>query len=94
MKGLNNEQLPEYVQLMRDIVGYLQTPTFINFYKKYDKKLTKNMAKRCIVEPFCDKIMKNTNGAGGGVASFEITRFKDQTHVFETMNKTFIQLNE
>jgi len=58
MKGLNNDQLPDYVALMQGIVEYLHSPHYINMFKKYDKKLTKNMIKRCVVEQFCDKFLK------------------------------------
>jgi hypothetical protein len=58
MKGLNNDILPEYVRLQRQIVAYLHTPSYINYYKCHDKKLTKNTVKRCFIEPFCDKLMK------------------------------------
>ena len=59
MKGLNNELLPEYVSLMSMTVEFLHTPTYINYYKNYDRKLTKNMVKRCVVEPFSNKFMKH-----------------------------------
>ena len=58
MKSLNNEALPEYVRLQRQIVAYLHSPAYVNYYKGSDKKLTKNMVKRCILEPFCEKYMK------------------------------------
>ena len=58
MKGLNNDLLPEFVKLQAQIVAFLNTPTYNNYFKKNDKKLTKNTIKRCIVEPFCEKFMK------------------------------------
>ena len=58
MKGLNNDALPEYVRLQRQIVAYLHTPQYVNYYKSQDKKLTKNTVKRCVLEPFCEKFMK------------------------------------
>ena len=58
MKGLNNDLLPEYVNLQRQVVAYLITPSFVNYYKVHDKKLTKNTIKRCVVDPFCEKMMK------------------------------------
>lgn len=59
MKGLNNELLPEYVALMRKLVEFLTTAAYHNYFKKYDKKLTKNIVKRCVIEPFSDKFMKS-----------------------------------
>jgi deoxyhypusine synthase len=58
MKGLNNDQLPEYVNLQHQIVKYLSTPSYNNYFKVHDKKLTKNTIKRCVVDPFCEKFMK------------------------------------
>lgn len=33
MKGLNNDSLPEYVRLQRQIIAYLHTPQYVNYYK-------------------------------------------------------------
>ena len=89
MKGLNNEHLPDYVKLMKQIVEFMHSPLYINMFKNKDKKLTKNMIKRCVVEPFCDKIMKNNESNG-----FEISRFNSQTHIFKNLNEIFIQLDK
>ena len=58
MKGLNNDNLPEYVRLQRQIIAYLKTPQYVNYYKSQDKKLTKNTVKRCVLEPFIEKFLK------------------------------------
>lgn len=50
--------LDMYLPLMIDIIEYIQSPSYNNFFKEFDKKLTKNILKRCIVEPFADRIMK------------------------------------
>lgn len=99
MKGLNNDLLPEFVKLQRQIVAYLHTPAYINYYKCHDKKLTKNTVKRCVIEPFCEKFMKINSvsvaaGAQGSPLMSEIARFKDQPVVFETLNQTLIELSE
>ena len=47
-----------YLPMMIEIIEYIQSPTYNNFFKDFDKKLTKNILKRCIVEPFADRIMK------------------------------------
>ena len=86
MKGLNNDLLPEYVNLMHQLVDFLHSPKYINFYKKYDKKLTKNMIKRCFVEPFSDKFMKYD---GDDPHSFELARFKSHPNVLEKINSIF-----
>ena len=41
---------------MREALDFLETPTFNNFYGKFDKKLRKNVVKRCAVEPLIERI--------------------------------------
>ena len=98
MKGLNNDSLPEYVSLQNQIVHYLRSPSYANYYKNHDKKLTKNTVKRCVVEPFIDKFMKSPSQSSAGemvnVLTVEIARFKDQPSVFEILNETLITLDE
>ena len=62
---------------MKEIVEYLHSPHYINMFKKYDKKLTKNMVKRCIIEPFCDKFLKRRDLT----EQFEIARFKSTSAI-------------
>lgn len=98
MKGLNNELLPDFIDLQRQIVAYLQTPSYVNFYKCHDKKLTKNTIKRCVIEPFCDKFMKINSlsvaaGAQGSPLMSEIARFKDRPEVLESLLDVFIDLD-
>lgn len=47
-----------YFPLMIEIIEYIQSPSYNNFFKEFDRKLTKNILKRCIVEPFADRIMR------------------------------------
>ncbi len=54
----NQNVLKIYIQLMTDIIEYVQSPQYNNFFKEFDKKLTKNILKRCVVEPFNERIMK------------------------------------
>ena len=101
MKGLNNEHLPEYVKLQKQIVAYLHTPSYTNYYKVHDKKLTKNTVKRCFVEPFCDKFMKSgvpnlTPGQledSSVLLQVELAKFKNQPNVFEDLTATLIELD-
>jgi hypothetical protein len=58
MKGSNNDELPEYVNLQSQIVKDLSSPSFNNYYKVQDKKLKKTTIKRCVIDPFCEKFMK------------------------------------
>ncbi len=88
MKGINNDQLPEYANLMAELVEYLHTPQYINFFKNYDKKLTKNMVKRCVVEPFCDKFLKAKMGEEP-----EIARWKEGVAI-EQVGKLLIEVNQ
>ena len=37
---------------MEVVLEFVQSVQFNNFYKCFDKKLTKNIWKRCIVDPF------------------------------------------
>jgi len=37
---------------MDHVLDFVQSAQFNNFYKCFDKKLTKNILKRCIVDPF------------------------------------------
>ena len=98
MKGLNNDLLPEYVRLQRQVVAFLRTPTYANYFKALDKKLTKNTIKRCVVEPFSDKFMKSSVALSEGLPSeplkAEIARFKDQPEVFQTLNETLLECDE
>jgi len=41
---------------MREALDFLETPLFNNFYAKFDKKLRKNVVKRCAVEPLIERI--------------------------------------
>jgi len=43
---------------MIQIIEYIQTPQYNNFFKEFDKKLSKNVLKRCVVDPFSERIMK------------------------------------
>ena len=43
---------------MNDIIEYVKSPQFNNFFKEYDKKLTKNVLKRCVIDPFTERIMR------------------------------------
>jgi hypothetical protein len=99
MKGLNNDMLPDFIRLQRQIVAYLHTPSYVNYYKCHDKKLTKNTVKRCFVEPFCDKFLKINSvsvaaGAQGNPMMSEIARFKDNHSVFETLSQTLCDLDQ
>jgi len=99
MKGLNNDMLPDFVRLQRQIIAYLTSPSYINYYKCHDKKLTKNTMKRCFVEPFCDKFLKINSvsvaaGAQGNPLMSEIARFKETHSVYETLNQTLCDLEQ
>ena len=68
---------------------YLSTPSYTNYYKVHDKKLTKNTIKRCVIDPFCEKFMKMSDNQ-----VVEIARFVSQPSVFENLNATLIDIDE
>ena len=43
---------------MIQIVEWVDSPQYKNFFKEFDRKLSKNVLKRCIVEPFSERIMR------------------------------------
>ena len=49
--------LPDFLEIMIELIEYIQTPAYINYFQNYDKKLTKNILKRCIVEVICERIL-------------------------------------
>lgn len=49
--------LVEMLEIMSEIMDYLQTPGYQNYFAQYDKKLTKNVLKRCIVEVIAERIL-------------------------------------
>ena len=42
------------------IMDYCQSTQFANFFKAFDRKLTKNVLKRCVVDPFSERIMRKS----------------------------------
>ena len=54
------KNLAEYLDLMIKIMDYSQSPQFANFFKAFDKKLSKNVLKRCVIDPFTERIMKKS----------------------------------
>jgi len=38
-------------EVSKEILEYIQTPQYNNFFKQFDKKLTKNLLKRCVIDP-------------------------------------------
>jgi len=44
---------------MKDVIDFIQTPKYHNFFA--EKKLTNNLIKRCIIEPFCSKFINKEN---------------------------------
>ena len=46
-----------YLDLMAEVVDYVETPQFVQFFQKFDKKLRKNVVKRCVVSPLAEKVL-------------------------------------
>jgi hypothetical protein len=53
MRNESFYSLSDYSELMKQIIEFIQTPLFIQFY--HERKLVLNLIKRCILEPFCAK---------------------------------------
>ena len=87
MKDEKNEWLHEYASLMHDITEFLETSLYLNYFAKYDKKLTKNIVKRCLIKPFKGKIMKQRVPGG-----YQIERFLDITDILTNINKILTKL--
>jgi len=51
------DELNDYLQLINAILEYSESPSYKNYFAKFDKKLTKNLVKRCVVEPLCEKFL-------------------------------------
>jgi hypothetical protein len=49
--------LLDYSQLMLELAQFLDTPTFVNNYHKFDKNLKGNLIKRCLLRPFRQNFM-------------------------------------
>ena len=60
MRANNNDYLPQYVSLMKDVLEFIMTPLYHNFFG--ERKLTHNLVKRCLIRPFCDKLMFQEEG--------------------------------
>ena len=41
---------------MEDVVLFIYTPQFLNTFAEFDKKVLKNLVKRCLIEPFATRI--------------------------------------
>ena len=62
----------------------------MNFYQTLDKKLTKNLLKRCVVEPFTEKLMKKTIEDG----KFEMQRYVTHIATIDNLNKTLCLISK
>lgn len=45
------------LEIMIEIMNYVQSPQYQNYFAQFDKKLTKNILKRCIVEVIAERIL-------------------------------------
>lgn len=58
------------------IIDYIGSPQYNNFFKEFDKKLTKNLLKRCIVDPFAERIMKKVQQPSDGETAVELAEIQ------------------
>ena len=83
---------------MIDIIEYIQSPQYHNFFKEFDKKLTKNILKRCVVEPFNDRIMKKSqrpNSEGNMVEATEVEFCPEDTiEMLNTLLKELFKIDK
>ena len=80
---------------MTDIIEYVQSPQYNNFFKEFDKKLTKNILKRCVVEPFNERIMKKclrSKSENEQVLMTEIELYEREDAVIGAMNNMLKEL--
>ena len=78
-----------WLKLMMKTIDYVQTAQYNNYFKEFDKKLTKNILKRCVVEPFAERIMqKVTTEEGDNETGL------GEIRLFEHDESTIQQLNE
>lgn len=56
-KKTQSDSLYEYLGLMEQIIDYVATPQFKNFFREFDKKLHKNVIKRCAVLPLSERVL-------------------------------------
>lgn len=75
---------------MDSIIDYIKSAQFNNFFKKFDKKLTKNVLKRCVINPFTERIMKK---ASSPEEKDEIEILAANEQNIKALNKVLINLN-
>ena len=56
-KKTKKDSLQGYLDLMEKVIDYVETPQFLLFFAKFDKKLKKNVIKRCAVVPLAERIL-------------------------------------
>ena len=56
-KKTKKDSLQGYLELMDKVIDYTETPQFKLFFAKFDKKLRKNVIKRCAIIPLAEKIL-------------------------------------
>ena len=56
-KKTKKDSLQGYLELMEKVIDYTETPQFKLFFAKFDKKLRKNVIKRCAIIPLAEKIL-------------------------------------
>ena len=65
----------------------MSTPQFHNIFGQYDKKLTKNVIKRVVVEPFSDRIMARQEGE-----CFEVHVYREDSETLRKICRIFTSL--
>ena len=56
-KKTEHDDLLGYLKLIREILEYVQSPQFAQFFANFDRKIRKNVVKRCVVQPLTKRIL-------------------------------------
>ena len=56
-KKIEHDSLLGYLKLMLSLIEFIQGPQFAQFFANFDRKLRKNVVKRCIVLPLTKRVL-------------------------------------
>ena len=86
--------LPDYFVQMQAIIEFLSSPYYINNCAKIDKKLTKNLLKRCVTEPICDRLLvQNHKISQDDIAVTELeAHYSGDSEVLKKFNRVLFAL--
>ena len=59
-KKTQHDSLVGYLRLMHKLVVYILEHQFTMYFANFDKKLRKNVVKRCLIQPLTQRIMASS----------------------------------